>query len=149
QLTLDAEGRVVQRERIGTGSSGIVVEETTYDAAGRIIQTKDAAGKPTAYAYSYPSGGGEITTITYPDGGTRIETTYADGRPKEISGTAVNPTKYEYGVWAEGEWTKEIKVGENGAESEWAKTYTNALNQTVKIEYADSSFATMTYDDRG
>jgi RHS repeat-associated protein len=156
-LVYDAAGRVTERHRIGTDDSDITLSATTYDLAGRMTVTADALGNETTYAYSYPSGGGMTTTTTNPataaGSGTRIETTYADGRTKEISGTAVSPMKYAYGTWsasgAAGEWTQEIKVGESSSETEWTKTYADLAGRTTKMEYADSAYATMAYNALG
>jgi RHS repeat-associated protein len=156
-LVYDAAGRVTERHRIGTDDSDITLSSTTYDLAGRMTVTEDALGNETTYAYSYPSGGGMITTTTNPataaGSGTRVETTYADGHAKEISGTAVSPMKYAYGTWsasgAAGEWTQEIKVGESASETEWTKTYDDLAGRTTKMEYADSAVATMAYNTLG
>ncbi len=141
KVTLDAAGRVTKRERIGTDNSIIVQEETTYDLAGRVTQTQDAMGGITTVSYS-PDG--RTTTTTHPDGGTRIETSYADGRLQEISGTGANPASYAYGAWSGGEWTQEFRTT-----SEWVKTYTDFAGRSVKMEYPDGAFASMTYNAKG
>lgn len=152
------------------------IEKNTYDLAGRLQSTADQVatvvydeydqletldpvptGNVTTYAYEYPVGGGMVTTMTNPatvaGSGTRIETIYADGRMKEVSGTAVSPMKYAYGTWAAagqaGEWTQEIKVGEGGSETEWTKTYADLARRTVRMEYPDAAEATMTYNVLG
>lgn len=157
QLVYDAADRVVMRKRIGSDSSEIVQEQTTYDLAGRQIASEDALGNVTTIAYSHPAGGGSVTTTTNPataaGSGTRIETTYADGRVKEIGGTAVSPVRYAYGTWSAttqaGEWTQEIKVGDNNAETEWTKTYINLAGRQTKVEYPDAAYATMSYNALG
>ncbi len=147
--TLDADGRETKRERIGTDGSTITLSESHYDSAGRMDWTKDALGNQTNIAYS-PDG--LTTTTTYPYG-TRVEKSYKDGKTKEISGSAVAPVKYAYGSWSDatggGEWTKEIKVGESGAETEWVKTSSDLAGRTVKTEYPDGAVATRTYNGLG
>lgn len=158
----DAADRVLERHRIGTDSSDIRLSKTVYDLTGRVVETYDALNNKTDYAYSYPAGGGLVTTITNPAAtsgaarGIRVKTTYGDGRIKEISGTAVSPLKYAYGTWSAtgqaGEWTQEIKVGDASAETEWTKTYTDFANRTVKQEYPATSStvaATMAYNALG
>lgn len=134
-------------------NSVIVLSKTEYDNAGRVTKQIDALGEETLYSYSFPVEGGEQTTITTPDGGTSIRTTYSDGRTKEVSGTAVAPVRYEYGTWTDatdhGEWTKTIRVGEGNSETEWTKTYTDIAGRTVRVEYADGSEATMDYNNKG
>lgn len=149
EVKYDAVGHVTQRIRIGT-SGTITLEETDYDGAGRITEKRDGMGHSTTYAYSLGETNGETTTtITYPDGGTRIETTYGDGKIKEIGGTAVAHKKYVYGTWSGGEWTKEINVADDASETEWTKTYFNAAGKPVKIEYPDSTYASKEYNGLG
>jgi RHS repeat-associated protein len=161
-VVYDAADRVLERHRIGTDSSDIRLSKNVYDLAGRVIETYDALNNKTDYAYTYPTGGGLVTTITNPAAtsgaprGTRLETTYGDGRIKEISGTAVSPMKYAYGTWnvtdQAGEWTREIKVGDASAETEWTKTYTDLAHSTVKQEYpapGGTVVATMSYNTLG
>ncbi|HEY9250168.1 MAG TPA: malectin domain-containing carbohydrate-binding protein, partial [Rariglobus sp.] len=160
KLIYDSSGRVVERIRIGSDDSEIVQGKTAYDVAGRVSVTEDALGNETTYAYIYPSGGGLTTTTTFPattaGAGTRIETVYADGRTKEISGTAVSPLKYAYGTWTAsgqaGEWTQEIKVGESSSETEWTKTYADIAGRTVKMDYpapTGTVSATLAYNTLG
>jgi len=161
-VVYDAADRVLERHRIGTDSSDIRVAKTVYDLAGQVIETYDALNNKTDYAYSYPTGGGLVSTTTYPAAtsgatrGTRIETAYGDGRTKEVSGTAVSPLKYAYGTWTAsglaGEWTQEIRVGDASVETEWIKTYANLAGHTVKTEYpapAGTVFTSMTYNALG
>ncbi len=158
-VVYDPMGRVVEQLRTGTSGPAISQKKTTYDLAGRVVATEDALGNVTDYDYTYPTGGGMVTTITQPaattgaERGTRIETAYADGRTKEISGTAISPLKYIYGTWSAsgqaGEWTQQITVGESASETEWTKTYTDLARRTVKMEYADSVVATMAYNTLG
>jgi len=80
----------------------------------------------------------------YPDGGTRIENYYADGQLAKLTGTAVNPARYEYGVEQDnGVWRayrKEIKLDANYADtSEWTKTYTDMLGRDYKTVFAAQS----------
>jgi RHS repeat-associated protein len=162
KLVYNAADKIVERLRIGTSGPAISQSKITYDLAGRMVATEDALGNVTDYAYVYPTEGGLVTTVTSPAAisgatrGTRIETNYADGRTKEISGTAVSPVKYAYGTWSAtgqaGEWTQEIKVGDASAETEWTKTYTDFAHRTVKMEYPATSgtvVATMSYNALG
>lgn len=162
KVVYDAADRIVERLRIGTSGPALSLEKTTYDLAGRVTATEDALGNVTDYAYDYPVGGGLVTTLTQPAAtsgaprGTRIETTYTDGRVKEISGTAVSPVRYAYGTWSAtgqaGEWTQQIKVGQADSENEWSKTYTDLARRTVKQEYPAATgtvSATMAYNAKG
>lgn len=166
KVVYDAADRIVERLRIGTSGPAILLQKTNYDLAGRVTSTEDALGYVTDYNYAYLTGGGfgngRVTTITLPaatsgaERGTRIQTTYADGRLKEISGTAVSPVRYTYGSWSStglaGQWTRVIKVGEADAETEWTQTYTDFAGRTVKQEYPAATgtvSATMAYNAKG
>ena len=156
-VVYDAADRVVQRIRIGSDASEIVQEKITYDLAGRVVAVEDALENETTIAYAYPVGGGTVTTTTLPataaGSGTRIETTFADGRTKEIAGTAVSPLRYAYGTWSAtgqaGQWTQEIKVGEADSETEWVKSYADLAGRQVKTEYPDSAYAAFAYNALG
>jgi len=61
-----------------------------------------------------------------------------------VTGTAVNPVRYEYSVEQDGGvyrlYKKEIKLDANGSDtSEWTKTYTDAAGRVYKTVYAASS----------
>ncbi len=93
-----------------TGGSTSLTTYRRYDMAGRILAETDAAGLVTTYLYESRSPAGEKTTITYPGGATRITETYADGRVKSVTGTAVVETHYDYSVTA-GEQTTSVTTG--------------------------------------
>src|SRR5712691_13144399 len=73
-------------------------------------------------------------TNTYPDGGTRVETYYRDGRMEKVFGTAVqNPTHYTYAIEQDGtngpwrEFSLETKTDAAGGDtSERTKIYRDA-----------------------
>jgi len=101
--TLDAEGRVVAETRTADGVEAQTVART-YDTEGRLTSETDAQGLTTTYAYSAD---GRTTTTTLPSGGTRVTTLNADGTTASVTGTAVTPEYYSYGVTTNGlEWTK-------------------------------------------
>lgn len=100
---LDPAGRVVQRVRIGTDSSAIVQTQYKFNSANELLAETNALNGVTSHTESFNSGTGELThTTVYPDGGTRIEVHYRDGSLKQVTGTAVNPVRYEYGVENDG-----------------------------------------------
>lgn len=57
----------------------------------------------------------------------RIETLYQDGSLLSVTGSAVHPVQFLYGVDGDGEYTTEIKVTETGGTNEWVKTSTDLL----------------------
>jgi hypothetical protein len=90
------------------------MEKNIYDVAGRLISSKDTLDRETTYSEGINANGYSARTTTFPDGTTRIETYNADGSLDTLTGTAVHPLKYEYGVDADGLFTKEIRVGDGG-----------------------------------
>jgi len=142
-------GRVLAHRRIGADDSEINLSRTTYDLAERTVSMLDAMDEESTMAYSFPSGGGEITTTTQPDGSTQINQTWSGGQTKEVSGTAVAPMKFTSGVWSSGQWEKEIRIGTGASETEWVQTFSDIADRTVRVEYLDGAFAIMTYNALG
>ena len=141
--TYDAAGRVVATNRGG------LVSTRTYDDSGRTIEECDESGIVTRYAYSDDN---LITTITYSDGGTRVTTRNADGSLASITGTAVTPEYYTYGITADGlEWTS-IRYGRIDS-SRFEKTYRNGFGETVRVERSGYNGAMLvtenTYNEKG
>jgi len=123
----DAAGRVTLATRTGSGSIPSVVTRYSYDAAGNVLEQRvgqaeqlvttksyDDAGRVTAET---PPGLGTTThaydvanrthTVTRPDGGTIVDTTYRDGRPASHAGTSVVAQYSTYGVETDGRtWTQ-------------------------------------------
>ena len=112
-----------------------------------------------SYGYGTNSSGNSIVTNTMADGGTRIETRYRDGRLKSVTGTAVAPVRYVYGIEVTTDvetgsylrpFDQEIKLDASGNDlGEWTKTYRNHLGQTVKMVYDDWSYSLNFYNSKG
>ena len=134
----DARGRAVSETRTAQGL-GQLSSSRTYDARGRVLSETDEQGLVTAYAYS-PDG--LATTVTLPSGGTRITTVNADGSLASVTGTAVTPEYYSYGVTTNGlEWTKVNYLSPDGAR--WVRTYRNAFGETVREERPGANGSTL------
>ena len=116
---LDAAGRVTAVVRNGGGNSPIVQQQFQFDTAGFVTRETNALLGVTVYSDVTDFQTCQRTrTVTYPDSGTRIELYGADGSLLKVTGTAVQPVRYEYGVETAGpdlgkRYTKEIKL--NGA----------------------------------
>lgn len=124
----DANGRKIQE----TTSAGdlLLTTRDQYDGAGRVTNSIDAAGLSTKTAYAE---GGRIVTVTRPGGGTEITEYYLDGQLKSITGTAVVPAYYEYGVNEDGtRWTL-VRTGRADSPA-WEKTTMDMLGRTLKTE---------------
>ncbi|MBQ3748883.1 MAG: RHS repeat-associated core domain-containing protein [Kiritimatiellae bacterium] len=146
--TLDAEGRTVAETRTAAGMLPLATSRT-YDTEGRLASETDEQGLTTTYAYSAD---GRTTTVTLPSGGTRVTTLNADGSLASVTGSAVAPEYYSYGVTADGlEWTKVGYLSPNGAR--WTKTFRNAFGETVREERPGANGSTLvterTYNEKG
>ena len=113
------------RYRVRTCDPSRVKELSGRDKLWVLLTAEtDAAGVTTTYSESYNVGTGETTkTITYahgtPEVATRIEVYARNGSLLKVTGSAVNPLRYEYGVEADTDGTqrlyqKEIKLDAAG-----------------------------------
>lgn len=142
----DAYGNTLITMRIGTDASVITNRIAVYDTAARLIAETNALNSPTLYTNWIDGTGQLVKQTTHADGGRRIETYYRDGQLQSVTGSAVFPVRYEYGVESESGvqrlYTKETKLDAAGSDtSEWTKTYTDMLGRTYKTVYAAASGA--------
>ena len=125
----DGEGRVVRET---TSASGCETQTVTraYDVRGRLVSATDARGRATAYSYSEDD---RVTTTTFADGGTRVVTRHGDGSLASVTGTAVLPEFYEYGVTETGlRWTR-VRYGRADS-PRFRTTYADGFGETVREE---------------
>lgn len=121
--THDAASHVLET-RVGQGTDAIVTTQT-YDDAGR-LSTETPAGLGTIqYSYNPAT---RKKTVTAPDTGTRIETTYADGRMATVTGTAVVAQSFDYAV----DGNKFLTRVDTVSSSRWQKTWQDWLRRTTK-----------------
>lgn len=143
--TLDAAGNALQVTRIGTNQNNVISRSASYDTAGRILYQTNALGGVTTHIYTATS-----HAQVFPDGGTQTNSFNQDGTLDQVTGTAAAPVRYEYGVDANGRYTKEIKLNDNwGDTDEWTKTYVDFLGRTVKVAYPDSNYRQTIYNQQG
>ncbi|MBI4027026.1 MAG: RHS repeat protein, partial [Verrucomicrobia bacterium] len=135
--TYDAEGRVLTTTRKGGDASEITTNTSTFDVAGRRTSSKNALNNTTTFSETIDGNGHTVKTTNLANGATRIETFAKDGSLLSVTGSGTHPLRYEYGVDANGRFTKEIRVGDNGAETEWSKTYTDMAGRPYKTVQAD------------
>lgn len=147
--TYDVDGNVTSTVRIGSDNSQITLLTAAFDDRGRLLSSTDALSHTTTFAEAMPAAGGKTKTTTYPDGSSHVETYARDGSPLSVSGTAVHPVTYEYGADADGQWTKEIRIGANNAESEWVQSYTDMLGHPYKTVYSDNAVSRSYYNSMG
>ena len=155
----DSAGRITERwrEAAGQPSSRIALALYEYDTAGRLERERNGYEDGwTSYTESteIPVGSTDerrvLTTIN-PDGGTRVERFYQDGKLELVTGTAVFPVRYEYGVDNGYEYTKEIRLatGTYADTTEWTKTVTDGLSRAFKTVYADNAYHQSFYNSKG
>ncbi len=147
---LDAAGNVLKSLRIGSDSSVVTLSQSKYDLAGRLVAETNALQGVTTYSETTNSLGGLVRTTTYPDGGTRIEEYYLDQSLKSVTGTAVPPVRYEYGIdysiYPYAQYSKEIKLNTDGTDSsEWVQNDTDALGRPCWTIYAAASGTPTSY----
>jgi RHS repeat-associated protein len=138
--TLDPEGRLIATKRIGTDNSEITTQSQNFDPAGRLVWTKDALNRQTSFSETIDGNGHTIRATTGPDDGTVVRTYAKDGSLLSVTGTAApQRLSYEYGVDADGVFTKEIRVGSAGETTEWVKSYTDFAGRAYKRVFADNA----------
>jgi RHS repeat-associated protein len=150
----DAAGNLIQTTRVGTDNSQIIQNVSTYDDARRLTSSTPAdngsgLNQTTYYSEYYDANVHLVKTTTYPDDGTRVETYYQDGSLLSVTGTAVYPVQYLYGLdtrpYQYGEVTEEIKLGSNGQQTEWTEAYRDSLGRNFLTFYAGAISIPYTY----
>lgn len=160
----DAASRTLKTFAVGQGNVEKLQDETIYDVAGYVVARKDALGRTTTVAETFPTyaqlgaGGAagtayRTTTVTSPDLGTAVSKTFNGGFLAEVSGTAQPGRTYSFGsssgvsapFGVTTTWRRESLVGT----SETITTHTNALGQIVGTQYADSAKTQYFYNAGG
>ena len=151
---LDAAGRVLASVRVGSDDSSVILGQSSYDLAGELIVQTNALDGVTTYSRTNAPTGGLIRTTVYPNGGTRIESYYADGSLKSVTGSAIHGKAYSYGVVNLSgiycTYTSETNLDAGGnLTTEWTKTYTDMAGRTIKTLYPDNSYSLSYYNSKG
>ena len=145
--TYDGQGRELTATRSGGGQS--LTTSRQYDAAGRVMLSKDEAGLETTYAYE---AGGRITTVTRPGGFVEITTRHLDGQPSSVTGNAVVSQYFGYQVRGDGTTVTEVRPARADSPA-YERTITDMLGRAVRVERPGFSGAVeaadSTYDARG
>lgn len=128
-------GRTTKISRRGTDGSSVDVVEMERDLVGDIVRWEDALGRATLRSEQVDAQSRYRTvTLTYPDGGTRVEVYFPDGRLQSIGGTAARPQRFEYGVSNNLRTTKVIAVGDQGETAGWHLSYVDMAGRLVREE---------------
>jgi YD repeat-containing protein len=141
---LNANGDDLGAVRYGTDGSAVTNNLSSYSDGGVLVASTDGLGNTTAYTNYFDGTGQLIKLTTYPDASTRIETYAMDGSLLSVTGTAVFPERYAYGVESDGGvprlYKQEIKLDASGHDTtEWTKTYTDLLGRDYKTLYSSAS----------
>jgi RHS repeat-associated protein len=147
----DAMGHVLKTWRTGTDNSTVVLSQLGYDTAGRLVAETNALGGVTQYSETVdPSTMGRVRTTIYPDGGTRIENYYRDGKLKSVTGAASHGTRYERTSDGMYPMDKEVKLNLDGTDSgEWVGNITDGVGRNIGTRYSDSSLSQTFYNNKG
>lgn len=164
KYTYDAAGRVKTVTRVGSNNNPIQQRGNTYDATGRLISQVDALQSTTTYLRLVDQDTHHVTRRTIlpvpsPNEAAPIrdEIAYLDGQPFETSGSGAHPVRYQYGVELDSglsggtnvRFTKEIRIGDGGAVTEWVKSYIDPLGRPYKTVFADGAVSRQFYNGRG
>ena len=150
----DPAGNVVATYRYGTNGSSIETSQTVYDDSGWQTSATDALGHSVVYTNYFDGLGQLVKIMLYPDASARIETYYQDGSLQSVTGSAISPVRYEYGVESDGgiqrRYTKNIQLKADGTDTgNWTKNYTDGAGRAYKTLFADSSFSKSSYNSLG
>jgi hypothetical protein len=144
--TLDALGHKLVTQRIGTNGSIITLQQIGYDALGRVAsQTNALSGVTISSNFLINTNTQLCVSNTLPDGGTRVETYYSDGRLQSLLGTAVRHMQYIYGIEQDGsggpwvEFALAVKLTGSGGTNEWGKTYADGVGRVYKAIFPGAS----------
>lgn len=128
----------------GTLPVKITREERQYNFAGQLERVITPLGT-TLHSEEIVGGRRQVTT-TYPNLSTRIELYTRSGQLESLSGTAVAPVRYEYGVDTDGEYTLEIRQNDApNTETEWTKSYQDFAGRPSFTSTADGTKVTRAY----
>jgi RHS repeat-associated protein len=139
----DAYGNILSAVRYGTNGSPITMSTATFDDSGRQTSFIDPMSNTNQYTNYFDGSGQLIKVTTYPDTSTRVETYAMDGSLMSVSGTAVHPVNYLYGVESDGGtqrfYTTEVKLSATGGTNEWVKTYKDMIGRPYKTVYSGAT----------
>lgn len=125
----DAAGRIINETQRADGCPDLV-RSINYDARGRISSEVGYDGIALTHTYTDHD---LVHTKTYADGGTEITTINPDGTLASITGTAVVPRFYTYGVVEYGATSTTIHYG-TPSSPRYDITIRNAFGEVIRRE---------------
>ena len=146
----DADVRLVKTWRVNPAdSTEALLSSTTYDLAGRVTAQFDLQSGTTGYSYAFGADNSTITTTTYADGGTRVESRGPSGTVFKVAGTATAPAET---LWFPGGGVGSlIRSLRYFSPTEYVteERGTNYLGQVVYTNYPDGTHSNTYYDAIG
>ena len=125
-FTYDAVGRLLTTTKSNDGLS--LTQENRHDSAGRLAAQMDTAGLVTHFTKDKM-----VSTSIHPGGATEITSRHLDGRLDSMTGTAVVPRYYRYGVDPDGsQWTTVYFGGKDSPR--WEKTTRDLAGRVIRVE---------------
>lgn len=148
---LDAVGRTLQTIRIGSDNSKITNSQSSFSLAGEVLTQTNALSGVTSYIHTTNSSTGARVEITVnPDGGTATNLYYIDGSTKQVSGTSVHGSRYQYDSGWEFQTTVEIKLNTNYTDTaETVTNYSDALGRSYRNAYSGGGTNQSFYNNKG
>lgn len=149
----DASGRVYEEVRISSSGEAISQIRRYFDSRGRVLKETNALNLITTMGETVTNYQ-RVSTITYADGSTATNRYYRDGKLERVTGTALHPVRYEYGVESEGGvqryFQKTIKLDASGSDtSEWTKHYSDLAGRPYKTVLSDGATTQVFWNVKG
>lgn len=113
-FTYDAAGRVTATVVSAIGKSETISSSQVFDDAGRVTRVTPPGLSATEVSYDIANRTRTTTapkTDGTPGGATRSQTTFVDGRLKQITGTGVVSQYFTYNVETDGRRFTRVKIG--------------------------------------
>ncbi len=128
--TYNAAGLVTEIRTGPVGQENLVVSRV-YDDAGRVTSETTPDTGTTTISYVLNSGSdGSAVTKTFANSTTETVTHFKDGKPKEVTGTAVVPEYYSYSV--SGSWLQATTHVGTAASPRWTETRHDWFGRPVR-----------------
>jgi RHS repeat-associated protein len=149
----DAAGNLLSTRRQASTSpdnANDLVSSAAYDLAGRLLSsTTPGPLGPLTTTYSHFHGGNKLVTrVIKPNGADRISTSFLDGRPKTVTGTAVIPEAFTFSVATNGQLTTRRDLGAASSGIAWTSGVADWLGRTVIENRPTTTSTTVTLQQR-
>ena len=146
----DAAGRLLARYRIGTNGTAMVLEQSTFDTAGRLLSRTDACGNETSFFEGCYELSGQFKCTYFPNGSDRFDYFNRDRTLVNSVGSGVHGLLYGEGPADGGSYRMETRLNENNSStSEYTVHYIDFVGREYMTAYPDSAFSQNFYSTNG